>query len=321
MNATHAGKVIAVADRYDAALELITQGLRVLPIRGPWDAGTDNPGKQPCWDAVLDGRPLISEINDFERWLTRTKGLIGSGPFINMAIVEGQIVQVDCDTDEAIELAQRYGVDLDGAVWIVKTARGWKYFYKNPGDPRLLNRINLGGCECHPAGLDLIANSPAVCPPSIHKTGALYQWGAGHSPTDIQYRDLDDPPPEIIERWLRGYQRPHQAREVIPQSADLVEAVRASLAALSRRGLREGAGGWTSTNCPFPDHGKGRGDRGASFSVNFADAGGWICFAGCGKGSLADLAKRLGLAVATRSRSRAGVNVSIPVRGSRRGNL
>lgn len=304
-----------------AAEQLIAQGLRVLPIRGPLDTGTGNPGKHPCYDAVLEGRPLISDINEFERWLTPTKGLIGSGPFINLAIVEGQIAQVDCDTAEALTLAQRYGVDLDGAMWTVRTARGWKFFYKNPGDPRLLNRINLGGCECHPAGLDLICNSPAVCPPSIHKTGALYQWGAGHSPTAIEYRDLEEPPPGIIDRWLHDYHRPRQARDVIPQSADLIEAVRDRLAASSRRGsLREGAGGWSSTNCPFPEHGKGRGDRGASFSVIFTGAGGWICFAGCGKGSLGELAKRLGLNVATRSRSRAGVNVSIPVAGSRRGN-
>lgn len=319
MNAAHAGNTIARNDRYDAAEQLIAQGLRVLPIRGPFDSGTDSPGKQPCWDAVLEGRPLISDINEFERWLTPTNGLIGSGPLINLAIVEGQIAQVDCDTTEALTLAQRYGVDLDGAMWTVKTARGWKFFYKNPGDPRLVNRINLGGCECHPAGLDLIGNSPAVCPPSIHKTGALYRWGAGHSPSAIEYRDLDEPPPGIIERWLRGYQRPHQAHETFPQSADVVEAVRGALAASSRRGLREGGGGWTPTNCPFPDHGKGLGDRGKSFSVNF-DLEGWICFAGCGKGSFAELAKRLGLAVATRSRTRAGVNVRVPVPGRRRGD-
>ena len=73
-----------------------------------------------------------------------------------------------------------------------------------------------------------------------------------------------------------------------PPAADLLQAVEAALEQHGCRLSTPNHEGWQTGLCPLHE------DRHPSFSINLR-SGGWVCFAGCGSGSLIGLSHRLSL--------------------------
>ena len=276
--------------RHQAARELIAQGLVVVPYTSP-GSRRRKAGKVPLSDGA-GGRAECRTVEEFERYLDRV-------PALNMAILG--VAQVDADSPEAIARAAQLGVSSDARCWIIRTRRGWRAIYRPPGR-ELTNRVKAGDVD-----LDLLVNSPAIVPPSIHPSGAPYRWAPGHSPAEIPFADLEEPPVLLVEWWdllCNPPDRPVHAFGGV--DVDLLGAVMREVGARSRKGSlpAPGRSGWISTNCPFPEA-HAHADRERSFSIN-AEHGGWICFSGCGQGSVRELARRFGIEVARAERTRRG---------------
>ena len=245
---------------------------------------------RPGWTSFPDDLHRRAEVTDLDTWNAWVK----FAPKLNVAVMT--VAQVDADSQEALALARELGVSSKDAVWIISTRRGWRAIYQPPKSVQIWNLIKAGDID-----LDLLLNSPAVIPPSVHPKGHLYKWAPGHSPFDIAFADLAEPPQFLQEWWSN---RCHQTErwqgndsKPLTQPKGFVDAVRATLQANALKQIRENAHGDALTNCPWPDRHK-RGDRGESFSVNFKMQV-FNCF-GCQiSGSLRTLAVQLGIPVDT----------------------
>jgi len=291
-------------ERLEAAREFIAQGLVVVPYTAPRGAAK-RAGKVPL-RAPDGGRAECRTVEEFERYLERV-------PALNIAILG--VAQVDADSAEAIEKVRELGVTSAGRCWMVRTRRGWKALYRKP-DRKIWNQ-GLG--VTHGLELDLLVNSPAIIPPSVHPTGVHYAWAEGHSPTDIPFADLEEPPPLLVDWWdllCNPPDRPVHSFGGV--DVDLLSAIMREVAARSPKGDLPSPchGGWIPTTCPFPEAHQ-HGDRDRSFSIN-AEHGGWICFSGCGKGSVRELARRFGIPVGSAQRTRHGANLrrQVPTQGA-----
>jgi len=294
---------LAPSARREAACELIGQSLVVVPYTSP-RSRRRKAGKAPLTNP--EGRRAeCRTLEEFEHYLKRE-------PALNIAVLG--VAQVDADSPEAIARAAQLGVSSDARCWIIRTRRGWRAIYRPPGR-ELTNQVKAGDVD-----LDLLVNSPALVPPSIHPSGTPYRWAPGHSPADIPFADLEIPPP-LLEDWWELLCRPPRP-SFDPSGAvdrDLVEAVLSEVARRSRKGALPSPGptDWISTNCPFPEAHR-HGDRKESFSLHAEDAG-WICFAGCGKGGGRQLAERLGIDVTQVRRTHRGAVQSVRRRVEARG--
>lgn len=146
----------------DAAVAYARCGLSVLP----WSY--DEGRKKPCvkW-REMQRTPWTTD--DAERWWSRN-------PSHNVGVITGAIsnlVVVDCDNEQAIAWADANLPDTD---WRVTTGRGVQLGYRAPADgSEVRNRTKIGGME-----LDLRGEGGYVSmPPSVHRTGARYQWQRG----------------------------------------------------------------------------------------------------------------------------------------------
>ncbi len=109
----------------------------------------------------------------------------------NVAIMTGRtsrnLVVLDCETLEALELHRAQFERRGFAVWIVRTARGGHlYFLSAAGE--------LANMKPEGAAWELRARACYVlAPPSIHPTGAVYEWltRAGNAPPSIPLDALD----------------------------------------------------------------------------------------------------------------------------------
>jgi len=224
-------------------------------------------------------------MDQFEPFLRRNKNF-------NIAVMP--VIQVDSDSEEGSNVARELGVSSTESVWIVRTRRGWRAIYRL--DPDRVGLRNL--IKANAVDLDLLINSPALVPPSIHPSGFGYRWVPGNSPLDFPFQELGTPPVPLLNWWETA----SNPRRVTTNPRDpiygsgFVEEVRRAVEASQYRGLSSpNSEGWQSGNCVFPDN-HSNGDRNASFSVNFKLSG-WTCFGGCGSGSLTDLASRLKITI------------------------
>lgn len=294
----------ATMPRLEAARVLIAQGLVIVPYTSPRGGG-QKPGKVPL-RAPGGGRAECRTLAEVEAYLDRA-------PALNIAILG--VAQVDADSAEAIDKVRELGVTAAARCWMVRTRRGWKALYRKPN--RKIWNQGLG--VTHGLELDLLVNSPAIVPPSVHPAGTHYTWGEGHSPADIPFADLEEPPPLLVEWWDLLCNPPDRPVHTFGGvDADLLGVVMRELGARSRKGTLRAPGpsGWIPTSCPFPEA-HAHADRDESFSVN-AQHGGWICFSGCGKGSVRELARRFGIPVGSAQRTRHGANLRrrVPVQGA-----
>lgn len=280
-------------ERREAARLLLSQGLTVVPYTSPYGHSA-KPGKAPLcyWEGERKGRRVeCFSLDDFDPWLRRV-------PTLNIAVMT--VIQVDADSPEAVVQAAELGVRSTGRVWIIRTRRGWRAIYRPPARFALQNCVKAGGVD-----LDLLINSPALVPPSVHPSGVHYLWVDGHTPKDIPFHDLDEPP-TLLQDWWGNLVRPVRTTPVREELhiGDMVSALREAVESRQLRGslASPNSDGWQSGNCVFPENHK-HGDRGRSFSINF-QRGGWLCYGGCGKGTLNALAERLGISAPIVQRGR-----------------
>lgn len=116
---------------------------------------------------------------------------------------------------------------------------------------------------------------------------------AGPLPPRLEARGAADGLADFLSRILGVDARVQEQERRAPGSRgaaplSLVAAIEADLEKRESRLSNPGPGGFRAGYCPFHD------DRRKSFSIN-PERNFWQCFSGCGQGSLADLAKRLGL--------------------------
>lgn len=164
-----------------AALDLYALGFNVFPlVRGTKDK------HYSAWKRLQTTR-LIDP----------TRGAVAREQFkvifknANVAVVTGRtshnLAVLDCETLEALELHRAQFERRGFAVWIVRTARGGHlYFLSEAG--ALANLKPTG------AAWELRGNNCYVlAPPSIHPTGAVYEWLAreGAAPPSIPLAALD----------------------------------------------------------------------------------------------------------------------------------
>lgn len=206
-------------------------------------------------------------------------------PHANIALLCDGIVQVDIDSSDAMTWARARGL-TSREVWVLRTARGWRVFYRAP-DP------------CPPTHTDPVHQTPdllasgrlALVPPSRHPNGYAYTWAGGHSPFDLVPSDLAHLPDPILTAWRKLKAAPPTQRRHASSPRWLVlvfETICNHLTAAGHQ-LRQTRDGGVITTCPLHD------DHRPSLSIH-PDLG-WKCWAGCGEGRLTLLAAHLGIRV------------------------
>ena len=178
--------------------------------------------------------------------------------------------------------------------------------YRPPGRDDLVNVIKNGDPEVDPlVELDLLIHSPAIIPPSVHKSGRPYCWARGHSPADIPWPELAEPPVLLLEHWAnRSRPKPPPHVRPIVQPGGFEATIRAWLVPRAKGGVLKAPNsrGWINEiYCPLPGH----SGRNAGFGVNF-EAGAYNCFSRHGGGKLSDLADQFGIEAPRAWRRRRG---------------
>jgi len=296
-----------IAIRLRAAEPFIEWGLTIVGLSPPtWKH--PRAGKLPlARDGVAgSGRLDMTSLDDLEDQLRRL-------PDMNLAVLG--VAVIDTDNDSAVHLAGQLGVTSDAAVWILRTGRtdskGWHVLYRPPGRDDLVNVVKNGNPEADPlVELDLIIHSPAIIPPSVHKSGRPYRWIRGHSPADIPWSELAEPPLLLQEHWAnRSRPKPPPHAAPIQQPAGFEATIRAWLAPRAKGGVLKvpNSRGWINEIfCPLPGH----SGRSATFGVNF-EAGTYNCFSRHGGGKLTDLAEKCGIEAPRAWRRRGGRVVTV----------
>ncbi|NQW19487.1 MAG: bifunctional DNA primase/polymerase [Chloroflexi bacterium] len=290
---------------------MLDQGLILVPYRPRSKAPMWLAPNRPGWSGNSEDLHRRADVTDLEIW----NKWVEFAPSLNIAVMS--VAQVDADSPDAVALAGELGVSSEDAVWIIATRRGWRAIYRPPASVQVWNLIKAGGVD-----MDLLVNSPAVIPPSVHPKGHLYKWAQGHSPVDIAFADLAEPP-QLLQQWWSN--RCHQTErwqeqdnKPLMQPKGFLEAIRGTLQANAIKSIRENANGEALTNCPWPERHK-RGDRNGSFSVNFRKQvfNCHVCQVG---GSFQTLADLLGIPVDTVERRPKGrvrsISFDDPARGA-----
>lgn len=301
-------------ERRRAAAQLLEQGLVVVPYRSPWAIDCKKPGKQPFSDPARHAREgkwraECHTVAEFEPFLARE-------PDLNIAVLG--VAQVDCDDARAQAWAREYGVSRSQSAWFIRTRRGWRAVYRPPAGAEGLVDRTKAGCYCQDLAdetqravcayhsrfpqdrgrleLDLLVVVPCIVPPSIHPSKVSYQWANGHSPSDIPFGELDEPPALVVDFWqnITKPKAEYPYRQ-FPQGHGFEAALKAALRPEMGQFKPEDKDGWIDRiHCPFPSH----QDEDPSFSVNFR-WGAWKCWSMCGTGGLRRLAEQLNVPVPT----------------------
>jgi hypothetical protein len=161
----------------EAALYYLSQGLSVIPLR-PRE-------KVPAvaWDEYQERRPTEEEV---KRWWVENPGYnIG----IVTGRVSGNLMVIDFDDLEVAKgILGRVGAGAPGGAeklkhtWVVRTGKGL-HVYVRLEDPESMPRTRAGAGE----KVDFRADGgQAVAPPSVHPSGARYEWLRGHAPWETQ---------------------------------------------------------------------------------------------------------------------------------------
>ncbi len=117
-------------------------------------------------------------------------------PGANIAIVTGAVsgvVVVDIDGPKGIASLREFPEMRDVSPPVVETGRGFHAYFKHPDGKVKTGRLR--------DGLDIKGDGGLVTvPPSIHASGTVYRFKAGHSLDDVPLPDL---PPSLLEA-IRG---------------------------------------------------------------------------------------------------------------------
>lgn len=138
----------------EAAKKYLSRGWSVIPL--------EPQGKKPLipWKEFQDRQATTEEV---EKWFSAGNSNIG--------IVTGKIsgiTVIDCDSADAVRLAADKGLPTCPTV---KTGKGYHFYYAyEPGVGNFQKRLDLPGIDLRGDGGFIVA------PPSIHSTGAIYEF-------------------------------------------------------------------------------------------------------------------------------------------------
>lgn len=167
------------AARAEAAKRYLAHGWSILPLR-PRD-------KRPLipWAHLQIRRPSREDVAEwFRRWPDANIGVV-SGEISNLIVLD---VDPKHGGDAALErLERRYG-PVPATVEATTGGGGRHLYFAHPGG-LVRNRAGLA------QGIDLRGDGGyIVAPPSIHPSGAFYEWAPGRNPDEIALAPLS--------RWL-----------------------------------------------------------------------------------------------------------------------
>ena len=201
-----------VSDYAKAYTEL---GFAVLPVHKPQAEGgcscrkTDckHPGKHPVAALVPHG------FKDATHDLSTAQQYFGNSGH-NIAIATGStsgLVVIDIDGpvgQQSFEKLKADGIDFETAA--VKTGRGWHYYFRHPQGIE----IQSSSGQLAP-GIDVRAEGGmVVAPPSLHASGATYQWAKSQTP---ERRDIKILPFNLFERLGGAAVTGRLAEQLAPQ--------------------------------------------------------------------------------------------------------
>lgn len=266
-----------------AALQLYDYNLIPIPLKG----------KMPLID-----RWSTRFINDSMKRQDIIKGFITSkGKYIrfreggNIGILTGKISNVIILDIDRMELLRE--LEKIEKTWTVKTGRGVHYYFRyQEGIPSM---------QLMP-GIDILSDKKiAVAPPSTHPKGIKYKWIV--SPKEIS---IKEPPAWLIGQIVKKtnsnilYKKTSNIvnNNTLIKQQDWYSFYHEYLSDIKDNGQ------WVTALCPFHN------DNHRSFSFN-RFSGGWICFAGCGKGSVTDFIDYLNKIASKHSNKKFGGEMSV----------
>lgn len=167
------------AARAEAAKRYLAHGWSILPLR-PRD-------KRPLipWAHLQIRRPSREDVAEwFRRWPDANIGVV-SGEISNLIVLD---VDPKHGSDAALERLERTYGPVPATVEATTGGGGPHLYFAHPGG-LVRNRAGLA------QGIDLRGDGGyIVAPPSIHPSGAFYEWAPGRNPDEIALAPLS--------RWL-----------------------------------------------------------------------------------------------------------------------
>ena len=160
----------------DAAMELSEQGFHVIPLGTPGEyppnhiierAGNNLAEAKKRWPKTpritwAKYQKVAPTDEEIQGWWTKN-------PKANIGIVTGiKVVVVDADSEESAQWVKEH---LTRTPWVVKTSRGFHFYYQASEKIIIRNSAN------EHKKIDIRGIGGQVCaPPSVHSTGSHYEW-------------------------------------------------------------------------------------------------------------------------------------------------
>ncbi|TMN21919.1 bifunctional DNA primase/polymerase [Lentibacillus cibarius] len=252
-----------------AALQLFEYGLTPIPLIG----------KRPIvknWSKRFLVHPLYKR--EIINGIPENNNLILFSNK-NIGIITGQIsniIVLDLDELKLLPKLKEYGEIPP--TWTVKSSRGYHFYFKymdNIPSTRIWD------------GIDILADKKmVVAPPSVHPSGQKYYWIK--SPKDTELAELPTWLISLIRKSKNKTSSLYKSRKDIERDNSYFELMDYDWIEFYSRHVSniKGNGIWLNAQCPFHD------DQNNSFSFN-KEHGGWVCFAGCGKGNSVQFMKKI----------------------------
>lgn len=215
----------------DAALELASMGIAIIPLHNPiikkdgrvlctchLGDQCESIGKHPRYDKITLNKGVYNATTDhytIKQWWE-------AWPNANIGIATGKInnlIVLDCDTLDAIDNAVNKGIPHTP---ISETGKGKQFFFAYPSDFVVPNKVKIDGFDFRSDG------GLVVAPPSLHQTNKRYKWLVS---LETPLADT----PKWIGQLLQSVQPEHAAASGVTSNAPATETyqdTRYGLAAL-----------------------------------------------------------------------------------------
>lgn len=241
-----------VSPAAEAAALYARFGLPVIRVHRVNPDGTCGCGRPSCWQGE---RPSAGKHPDMgAAWQTKATADPAAAAALftppkdrhNVGVVcshASGLVMLDVDTAYGEELIARLaGGDLPPTPEF-RTARGRRLIYRNTSGVRLAERsernADASGGELSTEAFGVLVGDgvQSVMPPSVHHTGARYEWAPG--------RGLGDVPIAPAPAWLVEYAADAKQAEAPPEPAGGADSPMADFNRRADWQALLGAAGWT----------------------------------------------------------------------------
>ena len=216
-------------------------GLRVHPLH---DAGKPNAKEPRLAEWQLKATNDVKQIEKWwEQWPDANIGIATGGDGVDV---------LDLDSAEAIALLLDKALERQTTP-LAKSSKGYHVYFRAGG---LKNGVNVlkNGNNIFPAvkGVDLRGDRGyIVAPPSIHPSGAIYQW------QDDPFKMAFAPLPDLVKN-LKSRDEPVKIQFDMPANTNVSDAQRSGYAEKTIEGIKEdmrnligGGRNQTLNNCVF----------------------------------------------------------------------